>query len=193
MPTRTKTGKFLNWYLFAFDIKGSWYTNLNDGKGINKPYDSQSNYCEVYVKDSTIKYQEESEGMGFTQKYFIRKDSIYKCFFPESCDYIAMYKILRFNFDTVWLAIHPAYAKNQSHTFWIRLPEEEKGLYDHVWTDSLRDSLELQVNRDFDRRRWKFYAIKGNDMTGYDSALKAGYWNFTMRQIEEESKKYMFK
>ena len=33
MPTRSKTGKFLNWYLFAVDIKGSFTTDKIKIKG----------------------------------------------------------------------------------------------------------------------------------------------------------------
>jgi len=59
----------------------------------------------------------------------------------------------------------------------VRLPDKEKGYFDYEWTKENSDSLSEILDRDFDRRRWKFYSVRAHDMRGYNSALKAGYWD----------------
>ena len=156
-------------------LKGNWYTDTIDGEGIYKSEDSLTSYCEYYIGDSTLIYYVESNGPGHEQKYFIKGDSIFKSFYVET-EFIPMYKIEKYNFDTLWLTINSTYANGHPNTFWVRLPSEERGIIDHQWTDKTKDSLMIRISKDFDRRRWKFYSIRGNDMTGYDSALRAGYW-----------------
>lgn len=163
--------------VIPLSLKGNWYTDIKNGEGFYT--DSLTNYCEYYIGDSIISYLEESNGPGHKQKYFIKGDSIFKCFFPESENkFIPVYKIEKHNLDTIWLSINPKYANGNPNTFWVRLPRDEYGIIDHEWNHDTRDSLEIKIWKDFDRRRWKFYSIRGNDMTGYDSALNSGYWNF---------------
>lgn len=147
-----------------------------DGKGIYESEDSLTSYCEYYISDSTLVYYTESNGPGHDQNYFIRGDSIYKSFYLNT-ELIPMYKIEKYNLDTLWLTINSTYANGHPNTFWVRLPKGEHGIIDHQWTNNTRDSLMTRIGKDFDRRRWKFYSIRAHDMRGYDSALRVGHWD----------------
>lgn len=159
----------------TLNLKGNWYTDIRDGKGIYESEDSLASYCEYYISDSTLTYYTESNGPGHEQRYLVKGDSIFKSFFTET-EFIPMYKIEKYNLDTLWLTINSTYANGHPKTFWVRLPRGEYGIIDHQWTEQTRDSLSVRVSKDFDRRRWKFYSIIGMDMTGYDSALRVGHW-----------------
>ncbi len=159
-------------------LKGNWHSNLMDGKGIYMNEDTLTNYCEYYISDTTIIQYEEWNGRGNQQRFYIKSDSIYKCLSIEpNCNYIPMYLINVLSSDTIQLIVNPKYANGIPNRTLIRLPLGEKGIYDHVWTTKTADSLEMRIKKDFDRRRWKFYSIRAGDMTGYDSAIKAGHWN----------------
>jgi hypothetical protein len=170
-----------------FDIRGSWYTDLGDGG----TYDSLINYGEVYITDTTFEYQEEQMGQGGPQRYFIKGDSIYKCWSPETnCSFIPMFKIDKWNSDTLWLTINSNYlSKNKKqNTFFVRLPSDEKGYYDHIWTKENRDSLKTTVVNDWYRRRVKYHCYRLNEMDYYDSLLRVGEWNWTMKEIRDAEK-----
>lgn len=160
----------------TLSLKGNWYTDLKDGKGIYESEDSLTSYCEYYMSDSTLTYYSEFNGPGHEQEYLIKGDSIFKSFFIET-ELIPMYKIVKYSQDTLWLTINSAYANGHPYTYWVRLPKDEYGISDHQWTDNTRDSLMVKISKDFDRRRWRFYSIRGNYMTRYDSVLRAGYWD----------------
>ena len=128
-------------------------------------------------------------GQLYDQKYYIKGDSIFKCFgTDEDCEFIPMYKINSFKKDTIWLTVNPKYTKTNNQTFWVRLPKNELGPFDLNWTAANRDSLEEKVIMDWDRRREKFFAIKNNRLSYYDSLLKAGSWDWTMKEIREWDK-----
>lgn len=170
-------------------IRGSWYTDLKNGDGV---YDTISNYCEIYVNDTTLFYQEELMGTTYDQEYYIEDDSIFKCFGTgDSCKFIPMYKIVKIGVDTIWLTVNEKFAKGNSETLWVRFPKDELGYYDFTWTDENRDSLRERGTYDYDRRRAKYYSIKYNRPDYYDSMVKAGTWNWTMNEVKawEESNK----
>lgn len=58
-------------------IKGSWYTDFADGRGI---CDSISNYVEIFVNDTALYYHDKDMGQTRLQPYKIEADSILKCF-----------------------------------------------------------------------------------------------------------------
>jgi hypothetical protein len=169
-----------------WSIVGSWYTDLQDR---GEPEDSIANYGEIYVNDSTLYYQEEVMGQGMVQSYFIRNDTIYKCYTSEKgCKFIAMFKIKSFRNDTLWLTLNKEYTKRDTSIFWVRFPKDEKGHYEHSWTKENSDSLGWAVVYDYDRRRHKYYSILGNSLHVYDSALKAGAfkWDMNEEEIQEQ-------
>lgn len=88
-----------------------------------------------------------------------------------------MYIIEKYKLDTLWLMLNLSNGNGQQNTFLVRFQKKEHRILDHQWTNNIRDSLMARIGKDFDRRRWKFYSIRGHDMTGYDSALRVGYWD----------------
>ena len=91
-----------------------------------------------------------------------------------------MWKIDNFRNDTLWLTVNKEYTKGDPKTFWIKFPQDEKGHYEHSWTNQNSDSLGWAVNYDYDRRRFKYYSKLENRMDRYDSAVKAGTWKWDM-------------
>lgn len=164
-----------------YSIRGSWYTDLKNGDGA---YDSVTNYAEIYVNDTTLYFQEELMGQTGNQAYFIRGDSIYKCFHTGSdCSYIPMYHIEKLMDDTIWLSVNAKYAQRNPRTYWVRLPQGEYGHYDLKWTRANNDSLKNKVVYDYQRRLAHFYAIKSDQLEKYDSLLRMGYWDWNMDSI----------
>lgn len=160
-----------------WDLRGSWY-HIDYGRGGN--FDRSRYYSELHVGDSQIQVMEETPGMLPLQAYFIREDSVYKCFWTgPDCEFIPMYKIKKMSADTVWFSVNPKWSK-RPETFWVRLARGEHGYYDHVWTKENRDSLETAVYVDFTRRTWKYFMTPG----AYDSAVRAGWWKWTMKDFQ---------
>jgi hypothetical protein len=168
-----------------FNINGSWYADLGNGG----TFDSLVNYGELYVTDTTFEYQEENFGQHRPRKYYIKNDSIYKE--GDSSTYIQMFKIIDLKNDTLWLSVNRNYlSKNKKLTeLWVRLPKEEKGYYDHTWTEENTDSLEYAVVNDYHRRMWRYHSIRLGGIDYYDSLVKAGNWDWNMNQIREADKK----
>jgi hypothetical protein len=168
-----------------FDINGSWYADLGNGG----TFDSLVNYGELYVTDSTFEHQEEIFGQHTPRKYYIKKDSIF--IVGENSTYIPMFKINDLKNDTLWLTVNKNYlSKNKKLTeFWVRLPKEEKGYYDHTWTEENTDSLKYAVVNDYHRRMFRYHSLRLGEMVYYDSLVKAGNWDWNMNQIREADKK----
>jgi hypothetical protein len=170
----------------SWSIVGSWYTDLRDGGGA---FDSIMNYGEMYVNDTSLYYQEERMGQGYDQKYYIKNDTIFKCFGTDKeCEFIPMYRIDDLRNDTLWLTVNKDYTKRDPKTFWVRLPKNELGHYDHNWTKQNADSLGWAVVYDYDRRKFKYYATIGRNLDAYDSAVKVGTWKWDMNEqhIQEQ-------
>ena len=92
--------------LWDIDVRGSWYTNLGE-RGM---YDSLLNYAEVYVNDSTIWFQDEDHGPTSDQSYYIKGDTLFKCFGTGSeCEFIPMYRLRKHEHDTLWLTVTSKY------------------------------------------------------------------------------------
>ncbi len=171
-----------------FDIKGSWYANLGTGGH----FDSLFNYGEIYITDSTFEYQDETAGQIQPQQYYIKGDSIFKCYGTgNDCNFIPMFKINKLDNDTLWLTINPHYVRENEKqlTFYVRLPKNEKGYYDHVWTKENTDSLEHTIVNDYDRRMWRYHCIRLGELDYYDSLVNAGNWDWNMNQIREADRK----
>jgi hypothetical protein len=169
----------------SWSIVGSWYTDLRNGG----QFDSVMNYCEVYVNDTSLYFQEEVMGQGYHQKYYIKNDTVFKCFGTDKeCEFIPMYRIDDLRNDTLWLTVNKSYTKRDPKTFWVRLPNGELGHYDHNWTKENSDSLGWAVVYDYDRRKWKYYYSLGNNLDAYDSAVRAGSWKWDMNEehIQEQ-------
>jgi len=163
----------------AKSVVGSWYTDLQDGGGA---FDTIRNYAEIYVNDTSLYFQEELMGQSTYQSYFIRNDTIFKCFWMgENCEFIPMYQIDSFKNDTLWMTVNQEYSKRGPTVYWVKLPEGEFGHYDHVWTKANSDSLGWAVVYDYDRRKWKYYSLLANKMNQFDSLLKAGTWKWSMK------------
>ena len=160
-----------------WDIRGSWYS-IDYGR--TGHYDTARNYGELHVSDSIIQVFDEIPGELSPQSYYIRKDSVYKCFATgPGCEFIPMYKIKELKRDTLWLMVNPKWSKKQE-TYWVRLPKGEKGYYDHEWTKENSDSLEEAVWADYDRRTFRYFRTAQE----YDSALKGGRWTWTMKDVK---------
>jgi hypothetical protein len=162
-----------------YSIVGSWYTDLKDGGGA---FDSIMNYGEIYVNDTSLYYQEERWGQSFDQSYYIKNDTVYKCFGTvKECEFIPIYKIDDFRNDTLWLTVNKEYTKKDPKVYWVKLPKNEKGHFDHVWTKENSDSLTWAVIYDYDRRKFKYYATLGNNLNAFDSMIRAGTWEWDMK------------
>jgi len=159
-------------------LKGNWYTDFQNGEGIYWQ-DSLTSYGEIYLTDSLHRSLGESLGLMPTSFYQIRNDSFLICYYNDNlnCPEPVGYKILSSRGDTVWFTASPGNKSGRTKTYMVKLPDDEKGFFDYEWTKKNSDSLSEVLDNDFDRRRWKFYSIRAHDMRGYDSALKAGYWN----------------
>ena len=159
-----------------WDIKGSWYTIGHDHLG---HYNKDLSYTELYVNDSIISAFLELPGQQPPHPYYIIGDSIFQSFCPEKeCEFIPMYKIRKLANDTLWLTINPKWNKI-SETYWVRLPEGEKGEFDHQWTPQNSDSLTWAVAIDYERRAFRYFSSPQE----YDSALRAGRWSWTMQDV----------
>ena len=151
-----------------------------------EPLDSAHNYVEMYITDSTLHGQDEMSGETADHKYLVTNDSI---FFEESkLKLVPLYKILSYKQDTLRLLVNKKYFKRLDTVFWVRFPKEEFGHYDLKWTPENTDSLNQKLAVDWNRRRWKYYAMTYNDMDTYDSLLSAGYWTWTMKDIKQGTK-----
>ncbi|MBS1979422.1 MAG: hypothetical protein JST46_18775 [Bacteroidetes bacterium] len=165
-----------------WNIVGSWYMDLKDGNGA---FDTVMNYAEIYVNDTALYYQEELMGQSQLQSYFVRNDTLYKCFgIGKDCEFIPMYRLDDMRNDTLWVTINSRYTKGGTTAYWVRLPSGEKGHFDHIWTKETSDSLGWAVVYDYDRRKWKYYATKGNRLDEFDSMLRAGTWKWNMKDQE---------
>jgi hypothetical protein len=104
-----------------------------------------------------------------------------------------MFKINNLKNDTLWLSVNKNYlSKNKKLIeFWVRFPNEEKGYYDHTWTQENTDSLKHAVVNDYHRRMWRYHCIRLGEIDYYDSLVKAGNWEWNMAQIREADKKEM--
>lgn len=165
-----------------WEIKGSWYYAETWG---DEPSDSTIDYTEMYFNDSTYYPQTEAFGQTYDRKYKVSGDSLF--FEDKDSQLVSFYKIDRFVNDTIWLISNPKYIKNLVKKFWVRFPANEKGHYEYNWNPEDADSLEWAIVYDYDRRKFKYYATLANRLGAYDSALKAGRWNWTMKdeQIQE--------
>lgn len=176
----------------AWDIKGSWYTfSKHDGGR----YDSILNYTEFYINDSIRKVQEETFGQHPSQKYYIKKDSIYICFgTDEECEFTPVYKIRKLKHDTLWLTIHPKWTKREQETYWVKFPKDEKGQFDYNYTSENSDSLSWAVVFGWERRRDKHFAMLYGTSYVYDSLVKTGRYEWSMKlpmiQEQIERRKY---
>jgi hypothetical protein len=159
-------------------LKGNWYSDLQNRDGIYGE-DSLTSYGEIYLTDSLHRSLGESLGLMPTSFYQIRNDSFLICYYYDdfNCPEPVGYKILSAKGDTVWFTASPGNKSGRTKTYMVKFPDGEKGFFDYEWTKENSDSLSEILGNDFDRRMWKFYSIRANDMRGYDSALKAGYWN----------------
>lgn len=157
---------------------GNWYADLQDDGGFYGN-DSLINYCEIYMTDSLHKSFNESMGLLPESAYYVKGDSLFICFYSaySDCQNPIGLKILSISYDTIWLSVHPNNPRPIKKSYLVRVSANEKGFFDYDWTKENSDSLYEILSIDYDRRRWKFYSIRAGDMRGYDSALKAGYWD----------------
>jgi hypothetical protein len=92
-----------------YDIRGNWYTDFGTGGW----FDSLSSYGEIYINDSTFKYNTELAGLLNPHKYYIENDTIYKCpSIQNDCEYLDYFKIVKIESDTLWMTINPKYHKS---------------------------------------------------------------------------------
>ncbi|MBX2965482.1 MAG: hypothetical protein KF845_04990 [Cyclobacteriaceae bacterium] len=129
------------------DLDGNWYLDYGWG-----PIDTTINYTEFYIKDSVLSATDETAGQSRPQRVVVKSDSIYFSDYYDFENLVAFYKILGLKNDTLWLRFNPFLMARWDTVFWVRLPENEKGFYDHNWTDEKEDSLFNQSYKDYHRR-----------------------------------------
>jgi hypothetical protein len=160
-----------------FDIRGSWFTiDATESSDLSR-------YTEVYVLDSTIWYQLGFLGPTRYQSYYLKNDTIFKCFGIQPCDFIPMYRLKEYRNDTLWLVINSKYIQEDSNSYWVRLPKDEKGPYEVPKTKENSDSLRTKFEYDYDRRKWKWYLR--HDLKKYDSMVEVGTWKWSMEEERE--------
>jgi hypothetical protein len=161
-----------------FRLRGSWYYGRpTDGLPLD--------YTELYFNDTTYYPQSETFGQWYhPEKYKLTKDSIY---YLDRGDkkFVSYYKILTIKNDTLFLRpsqrVTPA-----NDIYWVRLPENEKGHYDHSWAGANADSLNYAIRNDWHRRMIRYHMFLNNDLKTYDSLVAAGFWKFNMKNVAEE-------
>lgn len=157
----------------TLDLNGNWY--LGYGRG---PIDTTINYVEFYIKDSLLNATDENAGQSPPKRILIKGDSIYFSRGNDLEKLFPFYKVLRLKHDTLWVRFNPSpYSHSDTTIFWVRLPANEKGFYDHAWSKESRDSLLDLVYGDYRRRMWRHHYFRHNDIDTYDSLIEAGYWD----------------
>jgi hypothetical protein len=98
-----------------------------------------------------------------------------------------MFKIDLLRNDTLHLSVNRSYLNKRKDLIevWVRLPETEKGHYDHVWTEQHTDSLKHAVVNDYLRRMWRYHLVRQGRADYYDSLVEAGTWDWSMNQFRE--------
>lgn len=170
-----------------FEFKGSWYTDLKDASGA---FDPESDYMEMYVSDTAIFFQMETAGTSL-RKYYIVDDSMYQCVGMRGrpCTFYGMYKINRYYHDTLWLTSPRQYTIGDTVSYWVRFPKDEYGPADLTWTPATKDSLQLKVMYDYSRRTIRYHDLMKGRKAHYDSLLKAGEWNWTMKSVRKKQRR----
>jgi hypothetical protein len=161
-----------NIVLKTTDLNGNWYLDYGWG-----PIDTTINYTEFYIKDSVLSATDETAGQSRPQRILIKDDSIYFSGYYDFQDIVSYYKILKLSNDTLWLRFNPYLNAQWDTVFWVKLPANEKGLYDHNWTDKNKDSLFNQSYKDYHRRMWRHHYFMQGELKTYDSLLKSGNWD----------------
>lgn len=83
--------------------------------------------------------------------------------------------------DTLWVTINSKWTKHGPLAYWVRFPKDEKGQFDHKWTPENSDSLGWAIVYDWHRRRYKYFATLAGRPEAYDSTVKAGSWDWSMK------------
>ncbi|HBK89440.1 MAG: hypothetical protein U0289_11580 [Cyclobacteriaceae bacterium] len=157
-------------------LKGTWYYDRSDSSKV-------ADYTELYFNDTIFYFQNVSVGRWFhPRRYKLTDDSI---FFEDGSTLKPYYKILKFSDDTLFL--HPGpIVRPAGIVKWVRMKGEERGYFEHVWSSDDHDSLMYAVRQDWHRRMMRFHYHRSGNMKTYDSLLRSGYWNFTMKDVREE-------
>lgn len=156
-----------------FDIRGNW---------IEKFDTSFRNYTELYFGDSVYTLQDQAGGQHPKRRYYVSKDTLFEEVYGKGI--IPYCKILSVRQDTLWLK-GISDVNNSYEGYLVKLPQVELGYFDLEWNDENKDSLDIKVQNDWHRRMRKFYAVKYDDMHTYDSLLAAGFWDWSMKDINK--------
>lgn len=162
-------------------LKGSWYYEETSWG------DSTRDYVELYFGDTTYYAQAVTFGTLHDRAFKVTSDSLF--YGETSRDLLPFYKIIKLKGDTLWLQANQRLLKRGDTIYYVKFPKGEFGHYDLTWTSENRDSLNQKIVSDFTRRMLKYWAIKTGDMREYDSLTKAGYWEWTMKEIREEEER----
>lgn len=155
-------------------LRGNWYF-----------HDESLGYSEVYLNESDYILASELGGVSSGKKYLIKNDSIY--FQEANGNFNSYFKIISINMDTLWL--NRKGSDKNFNEFWVRFPINEFVEYDTRKSPEIADSMEYKLQTDFDRRRVRYYAVKTNNLSRYDSLINAGYWRWDMKKVKETKEK----